>query len=70
MKFDRKEYNQKHYIQNKKLYIFRQKAKRGSLKDYDFDEIYNYYLHYNRPRKNALDKRRAQSIRQSTLSSK
>ena len=50
--FDRKEYNKEHYIKNKKLYIFRQKAKRGSLKDYDFDEIYDFFLHVNRPLKN------------------
>ena len=70
MKFDRKEYNKRHYQQNKKLYLFRQKAKSGSLKNYDFDEVYDYFMHYNRPRQESYVKRRTESIRQSTLSSK
>ena len=57
-KFDRKAYNKEHYIKNKKLYIFRQKAKSGSLKNYDFDEIYDYFMHYNRPRKDRTYKKR------------
>lgn len=47
----RKEYNKQHYIQNKGIYKFRQRARLGSLKRYDFDEIYDYYLHCNRPLK-------------------
>jgi hypothetical protein len=52
-KFDRKAYNKEHYIKNKKLYQFRQRAKLGTLKNFDFDEIFDYFLHYNRPRQEA-----------------
>jgi hypothetical protein len=48
----RKAYNKEHYIKNKQLYLFRQRARLGILKRYDFDEIYDYYLHANRPLKN------------------
>ena len=58
----RKEYNKLHYQQNKDLYKFRQRARLGSLKRYDFDEIYDYFLHYNRPRKDGYVKRGTQNL--------
>jgi hypothetical protein len=41
----------KYYENNKELYKLKARIQRGCLKNYDFDEIYDYYLYRNRPLK-------------------
>ncbi len=41
----------KYYENNKELYKLKARIQRNSLKNYDFDEIYDYYLYRNRPLK-------------------
>ena len=38
----------KYYENNKELYKLKARIQRNSLKNYDFDEIYDYYLYRNR----------------------
>lgn len=46
-----KEYFQEYYKKNFKLYQYKSRMQRGSLKHFDFDECYDYYLYKNRPLK-------------------
>jgi hypothetical protein len=41
----------KYYERSKELYKYKARMQRGSLKNYDFDEVYDYYLYRNRPLK-------------------
>ena len=39
-----------YYQKNIEIYTYKSKMQKGSLKDYDFDKVYDYYLHVNRAR--------------------
>jgi hypothetical protein len=45
---DMKKYQQDHYINNKWIYLHKARIQRGSIKDFDFDTCYDYYLWKNR----------------------
>jgi hypothetical protein len=41
----------KYYERNKEIYKYKSKMQRNSLKNYNFDQVYDYYLYKNRPLK-------------------
>jgi hypothetical protein len=58
-----KEYHQKHYQENMWLYKYKSRIQRNSLKNFDFDETYNYFLWKNRPLKADTIKKKLKKIK-------